>query len=65
MLTEPFAEVEIVSGVEGPCIVIGDRRVAGPKPWGGGRATHKWKVNSEDLINAIREASKQEELIDE
>jgi len=29
--------IEIVSGVEGNSLYINDYRVAGPKPWGGGR----------------------------
>lgn len=45
--------IEVISGVEGPCLSIGDgsigERVAGPKPWGGGRTIHSFQVKSADL----------------
>lgn len=49
--------VEIVSGVEGPCLVVNDRRVAGPKPWGGGMVVQTFKVKRSDLLAALKEAS--------
>lgn len=45
--------IEVVGGVEGPSIYVGDystgERVAGPKPWGGGRTLHSFQVKAEDL----------------
>ncbi len=38
--------IEIVAGVEGSC-------VAGPKPWGGGRVTHDFKVDRNKFLRAL------------
>jgi hypothetical protein len=46
-------EIEVISGVEGPCISIDCFRVAGPKPWGGGKVIHKWTATIEDILDAI------------
>lgn len=46
-------DVEVINGSEGPCLSIADYRVAGPKPWGGGRTTHQWKMRIDDLLRAI------------
>lgn len=42
-------KIEIVSGVEGPCLVIDDWRVAGPKPWGGGKVLYSFDVPRKKL----------------
>lgn len=51
--------VEVVEGVEGPSLSIGDNdtgeRVAGPKPWGGGRTSHCFQVAAKDLIRLAKE----------
>lgn len=49
---ERFVTVEVISGVEGPCLAIDDTRVAGPKPWGGGRVVYTFKVKLRDLKDA-------------
>lgn len=50
--------IEVISGCEGPCLSIalfrgedtdGGTRIAGPKPWGGGRTTHKFLVDADEL----------------
>jgi len=48
-----MVKVEIVDGVEGPCVVVNDRRVAGPKPWGGGTTMRSWLVPEETITNAL------------
>jgi len=58
--------ISVCSGVEGPCVSIDaidskkeaytGKRVGGPKPWGGGRTTHSWLVDPDDLRSAIDEA---------
>jgi hypothetical protein len=53
---EQWAILEVVDGVEGPCLVLNDRRIAGPKPWGGGTITHRWAVGRMALEEAIKEA---------
>jgi hypothetical protein len=45
--------LEVISGVEGPCVAIDDYRVAGPKPWGGGSVKHNWQMRIDDLLRAI------------
>ena len=35
---------EVVRGVEGDCLVLDGTRIAGPKPWGGGRVIKEWHV---------------------
>jgi len=34
--------IEVVSGPEGPSLYIDGIRMAGPKPWGGGRTIASW-----------------------
>ena len=45
--------IEVVSGVEGPSLSIGDddggERVAGPKPWGGGKVIYQFQVSTNKL----------------
>ena len=52
-------QIEIVSGVEGKCLSIGNTqtsfRLAGPKPWGGGRTLHSFKVDYDELIAKAKE----------
>lgn len=38
---------EVIRGVEGCCLALDDRRIAGPKPWGGGTVIHSWKTDEE------------------
>lgn len=53
------AFIEIIKGVEGNCIGIahekdeGGRRVAGSKPWGGGRVLEKYTTTVEDILEAF------------
>ncbi|QKV66511.1 hypothetical protein HUW52_27545 [Pseudomonas sp. 43A] len=58
-LREGHVLVEVVRGVEGNCLCIGDfdtgERVAGPKPWGGGTTIHKFQVKASDLIRLAKE----------
>lgn len=56
--------IEVVAGVEGHSLSIGDEsggyRLAGPKPWGGGRTAHRFVVNVDELLReagALKEAS--------
>lgn len=55
--------VEVVSGVEGPCLCVSDEsgsglRIAGPKPWGGGTIIHRFKVDAAELCEAATENAK-------
>lgn len=44
--------VDICEGVEGPSVYINDYRVAGPKPWGGGKISRRFTARIESLKTA-------------
>lgn len=52
-LRDKVFTIEVVEGVEGPCLSINDYRVCGPKPWGGGRVAKSWKARGDDLLRAM------------
>ncbi len=41
--------IAVIKGVEGPCLSINDKRVAGPKPWGGGTTAYEFDIKLGDL----------------
>lgn len=45
--------VEIIQGVEGSCMVINGERIAGTKPWGGGKVIMRWKVTREQIMKGL------------
>lgn len=47
--------IEVVRGPEGPCLLVNEYRVAGPKPWGGGTVTHEWRVDANMLRSRLAE----------
>lgn len=59
---------EVVNGVEGPCLYVGDEdnghRLAGPKPWGGGTMLHQFKVDVKELRAQLDVLDPQPEVID-
>ena len=49
-----LTNVYIINGVEGQSVYIGDIRVSGPKPCGGGRITKTWdRVPVKDILYAL------------
>ncbi len=44
----------VVSGVEGNSAYLDNYRIAGPKPWGGGKVIHEFTANVEDIKKALR-----------
>lgn len=44
-----------VSGVEGNSIYLNDFRIAGPKPWGGGKVLKEWIVDLKYFDEALSE----------
>lgn len=52
-----YVFVDVVSGVEGPCLTIGDHssatRVAGPKPWGGGKTMHRFEIKASEIRDEL------------
>ena len=51
--------IEVVKGVEGPSLMIGNERgghrLAGPKPWGGGQTIHQFQVDIAELVRVANE----------
>jgi hypothetical protein len=45
--------VSLVSGVEGLSIYLNNYRIAGPKPWGGGKILHEFTATSKDIELAL------------
>ena len=48
-------ELILVQGPEGQCVYLGNLRIAGPKPWGGGKTIKKWNVNRSDINEALED----------
>ncbi len=46
--------LEIVSGVGGLSVYLNGYRIAGEKPWGGGRVLKAWTIELSDLREAMR-----------
>lgn len=46
--------IEEIRGCEGNCLTINDKRIAGPKPWGGGCVTRNWVADADDIVNALK-----------
>lgn len=49
--------IELVDGVEGPSLYLNQHRIAGPKPWGGGKVRLSWNLSEsevEDLRKQIK-----------
>lgn len=46
-------KIEVIEGVEGWCLAINDRRVCGPKPWGGGKVIKKWDAGLSEIFTAL------------
>lgn len=47
-------EVLVVGGVEGPSIYLGGYRIAGPKPWGGGKVLYRFTATDADIKEAMK-----------
>ena len=45
--------IDLLDGVEGQCLVINRIRIAGPKPWGGGKVLHTWWADKEEIERAL------------
>ena len=46
-------KIYYIEGVEGNSFAIGDIRIAGPKPWGGGRILAERKTTVKDILYAL------------
>ena len=53
----------LVDGVEGKSLYLNDHRIAGPKPWGGGRVLQQWEAEiPEKLRSRIADTSRIHDL---
>jgi hypothetical protein len=50
---------EVIGGPEGACLAVFrgalGERIAGPKPWGGGKTLHAWSVPWASVVAAVGE----------
>lgn len=53
-MANPQVYVDIVHGVEGDAVYINGIRVAGPKPWGGGKTMHRFLVDVKNIKDALK-----------
>ena len=53
MKIEEDIEISVVNGCEGKSIYINHYRVAGSKPWGGGRVYAQWNCKLKDILDAL------------
>lgn len=53
IIKEIMVNIKLIGGVEGKSLYINDRRVAGPKPWGGGSLISEWSVPLHRLKEAL------------
>ena len=47
-------DILVVDGVEGPSVYLNDYRIAGPKPWGGGKVLFRFSTTVHDLERALK-----------
>ncbi len=52
-LTNRELELVLIEGPEGMAVCLNNYRIAGPKPWGGGKLCKAWCVKIDDIIKAI------------
>jgi hypothetical protein len=60
---EAKVKFEVIGGPEGACLAVfpddgGGERIAGPKPWGGGKTLHSWSVPVRDVLKALGRAER-------
>lgn len=55
-MEKAFLTIEVIQGIEGPCLSVNGYRVAGPKPWGGGTVVMIWKVDAERIRDRMKTA---------
>jgi len=58
-MKETKAYIDIIGGVEGSCVALsheddeGGTRIAGPKPWGGGRIKKRYTTTFDSILDGI------------
>ena len=48
--------LEVIDGVEGQAVYLNSYRIAGPKPWGGGKIVKSWDIEIERIRAAMPSA---------
>jgi hypothetical protein len=48
------ATFTLLRGVCGLALYLNDRRIAGEKPWGGGKVVQEWVTDPERVATALR-----------
>jgi len=48
-----MAHIELINGIEGMCIGINNIRIAGPKPWAGGKVIKSWDIDDSYILEAL------------
>lgn len=56
-------KIELVAGVEGYCLYADDVRIAGPKPWGGGKVVKTWRLTERQVYELRDLCNKQIDLM--
>ena len=51
--TDDVYKIMLVDGVEGKSIYLNDYRIAGNKPWGGGKTIAEWETSLPQINKAI------------
>jgi len=58
--------ISVIAGVEGNSLSVGNKtggtRLAGNKPWGGGRIIHSFEVDVEELIKTVEQSKYEKEI---
>jgi hypothetical protein len=52
-MKDKSSELYLVGVVEGKSVYLNDCRIAGNKPWGGGKVISSWKVNSKEIADQL------------
>ena len=53
MKNKNYISIELIGGVGGDCVTVGNYRVAGPKPYGGGTTKASWNARVSDVITGL------------
>jgi len=59
-----MSKLAYCKGVEGNSIYLNDYRIAGPKPWGGGKIIKEWDISDKEVADKLPIEALQESLKD-
>ena len=59
-MSDKTVKIELVSGCEGYSLYIDDCRIAGPKPWGGGKTVKTWITRVANIERALKRGADHE-----